>query len=488
MKQPELELLNKLEKESLRGLHDSPDFETKIKQLKSCTEIAQQLSEIQADKQIQVENLQESSQFKEFNQWLVSNGVTSEKVDYMFIPALKCNGVVCKVDLKQGETVFEVPKKCMIMQSHLFASKVWLDIHRSSRVLQNAPHLMLALALLSEKFLGQASAFKAYLDILPTDFPSLPMFWSVADMEMLKNTTAQSAAIDRRFNCWSYYCHLTKLFEDATKELKPSRLPVLLRKRENLTLSMFTWALCITMTRQNRIPVSSTKSANSRSNVTQELALIPVFDMCNHQPGIYTSAYNMKTETLDCEASRDYKAGEEYRIFYGARPDSDLLVYSGFVMPPGENEYNSFALNLTLPSKEEDPLYGIKKLLLSKCIHPSKKSLKLGKGPFYNEDIELALKFARISCLTKEEASEALKSSQIEFSTPFNSRNEEAAKKFLKERIDQIKVEKKVVMDDFKKKWGSQSGNGNDAYNMVLSLHEGEYDCLDVTLPETKTE
>ncbi len=78
------------------------------------------------------------------------------------------------------------------------------------------------------------------------------------------------------------------------------------------------------MSRQNEIPEKVDGSG-------QVLALIPLWDLCNHTEGHMTTFYNLEQQTCDCYALEDTPTGEEFRIFYGSRPNQDLLIHQGFV-------------------------------------------------------------------------------------------------------------------------------------------------------------
>ncbi len=90
------------------------------------------------------------------------------------------------------------------------------------------------------------------------------------------------------------------------------------------------------MSRQNEIP--------SASLPTSSLALIPMWDFCNHSSGHITTFFNVDIQTCDCYAQQDCSAGEEFTIFYGPRTNSELLLQQGFVYP--RNEFDSLEVKL----------------------------------------------------------------------------------------------------------------------------------------------
>jgi histone-lysine N-methyltransferase SETD3 len=91
------------------------------------------------------------------------------------------------------------------------------------------------------------------------------------------------------------------------------------------------------MSRQNEIP-------SKVGFPTPTLALIPLWDLCNHSSGHISTFYNDENLTCDCYAQRDFKANEEFTIFYGPRTNSELLLQQGFVYR--QNEFDKYPIKL----------------------------------------------------------------------------------------------------------------------------------------------
>lgn len=91
------------------------------------------------------------------------------------------------------------------------------------------------------------------------------------------------------------------------------------------------------MSRQNEIP-----SKVHHSSPT--LALIPLWDLCNHSSGHISTFFNVESQTCDCYAQHDFSVGENFTIFYGSRTNSELLVQQGFVYT--ENDFDSYPIRL----------------------------------------------------------------------------------------------------------------------------------------------
>lgn len=72
---------------------------------------------------------------------------------------------------------------------------------------------------------------------------------------------------------------------------------------------------------------------------TFAFALIPLWDMINHANGHVTSRHDPTAQQTECVAMADFHAGEQIFMFYGERPNAELLLYSGFVMEYNPHDY-----------------------------------------------------------------------------------------------------------------------------------------------------
>ena len=107
--------------------------------------------------------------------------------------------------------------------------------------------------------------------------------------------------------------------------------------RSGFTYDDFVWAVSCVMSRQNEIPSKPTLPSPT-------LALIPLWDLCNHSSGSISTFFNVETSTCDCYAQQDFRADEEFRIFYGGRSNLELLLQQGFVYPL--NDFDSYLVKL----------------------------------------------------------------------------------------------------------------------------------------------
>ena len=54
-------------------------------------------------------------------------------------------------------------------------------------------------------------------------------------------------------------------------------------------------------------------------------ALIPFWDLANHDNGEISTDFDPETESTSCMAHKDFKSGDQFTIFYGIRTNVDLV-------------------------------------------------------------------------------------------------------------------------------------------------------------------
>lgn len=148
------------------------------------------------------------------------------------------------------------------------------------------------------------------------------------------------------------------------------------------------------MTRQNQIPTED------GSRVT--LALIPLWDMCNHTNGLITTGYNLEDDRCECVALRDFHAGEQIYIFYGTRSNAEFVIHSGFFFDNNSHD----RVKIKLGVSKSDRLYAMKAEVLARAGIPTSSvfALHFTEPPISAQ----LLAFLRVFCMTEEELREHL--------------------------------------------------------------------------------
>ncbi|KTF75010.1 hypothetical protein cypCar_00045981, partial [Cyprinus carpio] len=149
------------------------------------------------------------------------------------------------------------------------------------------------------------------------------------------------------------------------------------------------WAVSSVMTRQNQIPTAD------GSRVT--LALIPLWDMCNHTNGLITTGYNLEDDRCECVALKDYKEGEQIYIFYGTRSNAEFVIHNGFFFEGNAHD----RVKIKLGVSKSERLYAMKAEVLARAGIPASSvfALHCSEPPITAQ----LLAFLRVFCMTEEE-------------------------------------------------------------------------------------
>ncbi|KAF2986268.1 hypothetical protein EK904_009797, partial [Melospiza melodia maxima] len=169
-----------------------------------------------------------------------------------------------------------------------------------------------------------------------------------------------------------------------------SKLPL----KDSFTYDDYRWAVSSVMTRQNQIPTED------GSRVT--LALIPLWDMCNHTNGLITTGYNLEDDRCECVALQDFKAGEQIYIFYGTRSNAEFVIHSGFFFDNNSHD----RVKIKLGVSKSDRLYAMKAEVLARAGIPTSSVFALhSTEPAISAQL---LAFLRVFCMSEEELKEHL--------------------------------------------------------------------------------
>lgn len=262
--------------------------------------------------------------FDQFSDWLSMNGVKMTEASFRFGP-LQTEGhdnwtVFAVRDIKECEEIVHVPSTAMMTTDAAYLSPIG-NLIRRLPALNAIPSVVLALFLISEAA-NADSRFQPYIRTLPAKF-SIPFSYpfSAEQYAALRPSQAFERAV-KTFK--SQVMQYARIYEALCSE--PDMCHAL--QRENFTYENFEWAISVVMTRQNQIPSPSKGTLPS-------IALVPVWDMCNHEYGPQTTSVVLdpvsKSVSVECKAMRNYKKGDALSIFYGNRSNIELLLFSGFV-------------------------------------------------------------------------------------------------------------------------------------------------------------
>ncbi|CAA7031204.1 unnamed protein product [Microthlaspi erraticum] len=268
---------------------------------------------------------------RKFWKWLGDQGVVSGKsvAEPAVVP--EGLGLVARRDIGRNEVVLEIPKRLWINPETVTASKIGPLCGGLK------PWISVALFLIKEKY-EEDSSWRVYLDILPESTDST-IFWSGEELAELKGTQLLSNTLGVKEYVENEFSKLEQEILLPNKDLFSSRI----------TVDDFIWAFGILKSR-----------AFSRLR-GQNLVLIPLADLINHNPAITKEdyAYEIKggglfsRDVLFSLKSPAYvKAGDQVYIQYDVnKSNAELALDYGFV--ESNPNRNTYTLAIQIP--ESDP-------------------------------------------------------------------------------------------------------------------------------------
>jgi len=282
---------------------------------------------------------------KPFTAWLQDLGAVIDGVE---VADYGDQGLGLKVtrDLNEGEPVIKIPKKAMMSVETAKASSIGTLIERDP-LLQTMPNVVLAVHLLIERN-SPASLWEPYINSLPHNYTTV-LYFSPEQLEGLRGSPALEDGLKQYKFVARQYAYFFRLFSNTLL-------------KDYLTYDEYRWAVSTVMTRQNLIPAKDSEG-------TAMNALIPFWDLANHDSGQLSTDFDQEEGVSICLAQREFKSGEQFTIFYGVRANCDLLIHNGFVFPDNQSD----CLTVRLGVAKTDPLAATRLALLEKLGVSSQK-------------------------------------------------------------------------------------------------------------------
>ncbi|KAL0120162.1 hypothetical protein PUN28_008072 [Cardiocondyla obscurior] len=349
-------------------------------------DISEVLLKVKRLEEMKTETSQRSQGIGQFVNWLTENGARVDGLSVVEFSGYDL-GLRAETDFTENELIMEIPRG-LIFSTYTAASE--LLVLQNDPLVQHMPQVALAIALLIEKY-KENSKWKPYLDMLPSSYNTV-LYMKTNDMIELKGSPTLEAALKQCRNIARQYSYFNKVFQNTNN-------PVSAILRDVFTYERYCWAVSTVMTRQNLVP--------SPDGSRMIHALIPMWDMCNHENGRITTDFNATSDRCECYALRDFKKGEQVFISYGPRTNSDFFVHSGFVCM--DNEQDGFKLRLGI--SKADSLQKERIELLGKLDLPSVGEFLLKPGTEPISDTLLA--FLRVFSMRKAELTHWLRSDRV---------------------------------------------------------------------------
>ncbi|XP_046870174.1 actin-histidine N-methyltransferase [Hypomesus transpacificus] len=287
-------------------------------------------------------------------------------------------------DIKAEELFLWIPRS-MLMTVESAKNSVLGPLYSQDRILQAMGNVTLALHLLCERS-EPASPWLPYIKTLPSEYDT-PLYYEEEEVRHLLGTQAVQDVLSQYKNTARQYAYFYKVVQTHPTA---SKLPL----KDAFTFDDYRWAVSSVMTRQNQIP--------TEDGVRVTLALIPLWDMCNHTNGLITTGYNLEDDRCECVALQDYKENDQIYIFYGTRSNAEFVIHNGFFFE--DNAHDRVKIKLGVSKSER--LYAMKAEVLARAGIPASSifALHCSEPPISAQ----LLAFLRVFCMTEEELKDYL--------------------------------------------------------------------------------
>lgn len=295
---------------------------------------------------------------KDFISWLSSNDCSHEDIDITCVDKTTNEyGLIAKKPIPEDELTLSIPKKIMMTTESALIDPCLATVASEDSLLKSMPNVLLSFHLMVE-YCRKDSFWKPYILFCPSIYLT-PLYYTKDDIILLKGSPALVDAVKLIRNIYRQYAYFWKKI--TTKNSAFSKIDSL---RGLFCLDLYRWATATVMTRQNQIPVlpPSVTAPDSRFNPSNLTALIPMWDLCNHSDGKFSTDYDPSESKLLCYSMKSFAVNEEINIFYGKRTNAEFLINNGFI--PVDNRYDFLSIRLGL--SQVDPLYELRSRLCSK--------------------------------------------------------------------------------------------------------------------------
>jgi len=285
-------------------------------------------------------NAQGTGELQAFAQWLANNKVLS-RTNLGVFEGQRFGGIA-GTEIKTGDALFRVPLS-LVITKEVVAKSQWAGYGDWS--FDREP-LMVWLATESE---NKDSFYAAYLNILPKEFSSFPLFWSEDEVNELQASSLRENVLSTKNFLQQTYARLQNGLIEPNASLFPN----------GLSYEKYLWAYSIISSRL--------------WTFGNDYALVPLGDLLNHKHDAGFPGVDASGQYLEVNATQDYAKGDQVFISYGNKSNSELLGTYGFVIE--NNPHDAAIINFQLRAsnvaigivepllKKADPSYGTLRLV-----------------------------------------------------------------------------------------------------------------------------
>ncbi|RLN96927.1 hypothetical protein BBJ28_00003380 [Nothophytophthora sp. Chile5] len=365
---------------------------------------------------------EENNAFVGYNEWAAESLKVQIATDFVYeyqeSACEKERGVFIAEDVAPHTEVFSIPLESVFTVQCLEQNAVLQGIDFFQQLTPEREDDQLAIALLYEKFImGGASKWAKHIQLLPKAYHNV-LYFRPAELKALEGSNLFFVAQQMEEKVATDYTRLREsvlleLFENITEGINFDLFD------EYFSFENYKWALSTIWSRFVSLRVdeappsdatdgpaaeeSAVRTRKSDAVVAKQSfkAMVPVFDMLNHDPEAEMSHfYDMASQTFKLISHQHLNAGAQMFINYGPLSNHKLLSLYGFVILG--NPFD--AVEMWLPMDEAST-----KLFQEKAALLQANGLDHATNPFelvadeINDLLLMAARIQEIDCETAEE-------------------------------------------------------------------------------------
>ncbi|XP_075054330.1 SET domain-containing protein 4 [Mixophyes fleayi] len=268
-------------------------------------------------KEISAVNKSLEGQYIQLRKWLKERGFQ----DNQLRPAHFSDtgrGLMTTRLLQPGELIISLPESCLLTTGIVLLS--YLGKYIKGWRPPISPLLALCTFLITERYAGDQSPWKPYLDVLPTAY-DCPVYWEPELVNYLPEPIKERAKEQQRAvrelysSALPFFSSLQSLFSESTENV--------------LHYDAVRWAWCTVNTRTVYMKHAQRDCFSAEQDV---YALAPYLDLLNHSPGVQVeAAFSQERRCYEIRTKVQYKKYDQVFICYGHHDNQRLLLEYGFI-------------------------------------------------------------------------------------------------------------------------------------------------------------
>ncbi|KUF82003.1 Ribosomal N-lysine methyltransferase set10 [Phytophthora nicotianae] len=314
-------------------------------------------------------------------------------------------GVFIAEDVTPHTEVFSIPLDSVLSVKSLQEISALQNIAFFQQLTPEREDDQLALALLYEKFVqGDKSKWAKHIELLPKTYHNA-LYFEQEEIKALEGSNLFFIAQQMEKKVAADYTSLKEtvlleLFENITEGITVDLFD------DFFSLDNYKWALSTIWSRFVSLRLDeapSSKDSSSSVPVAKQSfkAMVPVFDMLNHDPEAEMSHFfDMDTQLFKLVSHQHWNAGTQMFINYGPLSNHKLLLLYGFVIIG--NPFD--AVEMWLPMDEASTKFYLEKeqfLLINGLDHATNPFELVAEET--NDLLLMATRIQEIDCETVEE-------------------------------------------------------------------------------------